>query len=65
MDVKKKEQPFTDSEIQRWREADEEREHRRWLWKMIRTGAAWAVGTLAALLSLAQGAKDAWTWLKS
>ena len=54
---------LTDSEIQKLRDDIAETEKRRWLCRLIRTGAAWTAGTVAALLSLADGAIRLAEWV--
>jgi hypothetical protein len=59
----KQQQQLTDSEIQKLRNEISEAERRRWLLRLVRTGAAWIVGTLAAALSLVNGALDLVEWV--
>jgi hypothetical protein len=40
--------PLSDSEIQKLRDDIADTERRRWLYRLIRTGAAWTVGVIAA-----------------
>jgi len=59
----KKQKPLSDSEVQKLRDDLAETERRRWLYRLIRTGLAWIAGTLAAVLSLANGARDFVEWV--
>jgi hypothetical protein len=54
---------LSDSELQKLRDDITEKERRRWLCRLIRTAAAWTAGTLAAILSLTDGAIRLVDWL--
>lgn len=49
--------PLSDSEIQKLREDIADTEKRKWLYRLIRTGAAWTVGVIAAMGATIDGIK--------
>ena len=54
---------LSDSEIQKLREDIAAAEKRRWLWRIVRTGAAWAAGVTIATAATVRSIKDMLDWV--
>jgi hypothetical protein len=55
--MNEKRKTLSDSELQHLREAIDENEKRKWLCRLIRTGAAWAAATVITAAATIDAAK--------
>jgi hypothetical protein len=55
--MSEKKKTLSDSEVQHLRESIDESEKRRWLCRLIRTGAAWAAATVITAAATIDAAK--------
>ena len=58
------EQKLTDSEIAELRANHKEKDHWKWLLKLLRQLALWTVATVAGVHALIEKGGELWKWLR-